>query len=648
MTFPVSPTNGQVTQVNGITYIFNSTDNAWTRSAQPVGNLIVTGNTFTGKLYTSDGLYWAGNGNVIVTGGAGGGVFTASNTAPASPAASDFWYYIAGDILFQYINDGDTQQWVDIISPVAPSSTVVSSLVLANVSISSVYNINSTKTALGIPPTVSSTAPANPIRGDLWYDTDDDITYQYVFDGVGNAWVDISSAEFGFTNNSSALMDTVITGNLVPSANIIYSLGTSTNRFKDLWLAGNTLFIGGANISTDGSNVTISNPSGGSFTVAGSTSGNANVSFGNVFGNYYFANGAAFSSSSFGNTDVAAYLRSSTGLGSNTDAIVLPVGTTEQRPTATNGMMRYNSSINGGSIEAYLGGNWVTIASANYQVGFLIIAGGGGGGGRIGAGGGAGGVLVGNIAQSVIPGSSYTVVIGAGGTAGAAQQNGPGGDGGNSSVFSFVAVGGGGGAGTDSLPGRSGGSGGGGSRVSLAALGGATTQLTPPSGLVTAYGNAGGAGSGAPDRSGGGGGAGAAGATGTASGNGGNGIVNPIPGSTVGQLISTNYWIAGGGGGSAFSNPATGSGGNGGGGAGNTSAPGTAGTAATGGGGGGGGYPGEPGLAGGAGGSGAVVIYYVSTTQRGAGGTVTSTTVGSTTYYLHTFTSTGTFTFTAQ
>ena len=164
MTFPVSPTNGQVTQVNGITYIFNSTDNAWTRSAQPVGNLIVTGNTFTGKLYTSDGLYWAGNGNVIVTGGAGGGVFTASNTAPASPAASDFWYYIAGDILFQYINDGDTQQWVDIISPVAPSSTVVSSLILANVSISSVYNITSTLTALGLGPTANLTI-GNVITG---------------------------------------------------------------------------------------------------------------------------------------------------------------------------------------------------------------------------------------------------------------------------------------------------------------------------------------------------------------------------------------------------------------------------------------------------------------------------------------------------
>jgi len=560
MGWPSSPINGQTAVVNGITYTYDSSRTAWIRSSSTTFNL-----------------------------------FTASNIAPTTPSLGDQWYYIATDILYEYISDGTSSYWVDTDS------------------LGQVGNVTNI---------ADSTLQGNLVVG---------VDTRYSI-GASNGYLRNLFA------NSVTANSITVNGDILPSANVVYNLGSSSQRFKDLWLSGNTIYLGGANISAIGSNVTITNPQGAS----------ANVTFGNVFGNYYFANGAAFSSSSFGNADVAAYLRSGTGLGSNTDAIVLPIGTTEQRPTATNGMMRYNSSINGGSIEAYLGGNWVTIASANYQVGFLIVAGGGGGGGRIGAGGGAGGVLVGNIAQSVIPGSSYTVVIGAGGTAGAAQVNGPGGDGGNSSVFSFVAVGGGGGAGTDSLPGRSGGSGGGGSRVSLAALGGASTQSTPPSGLVTAYGNAGGAGSGAPDRSGGGGGAGAAGATGTASGNGGNGIVNPIPGSTVGQLISTNYWIAGGGGGSAFSNPATGSGGNGGGGAGNTSAPGTAGTAATGGGGGGGGYTGEPGMPGGAGGSGAVVIYYVSTTQRGSGGTVTSTTVGPTTYYLHTFTSTGTFTFTAQ
>ena len=64
---------------------------------------------------------------------------------------------------------------------------------------------------------------------------------------------------------------------------------------------------------------------------------------------------------------------------------------------------------------------------------------------------------------------------------------------------------------------------------------------------------------------------------------------------------------------------------------------GTAGTANTGGGGGGAFNPGSP--AGGAGGSGIVIISYLGS-QRGTGGTVTS----SGGYTIHTFTSSGTYT----
>jgi len=42
-----------------------------------------------------------------------------------------------------------------------------------------------------------------------------------------------------------------ITGNLVPTANIAYDLGTTTQRFKTLFLSGNTIDLGGALITTD-------------------------------------------------------------------------------------------------------------------------------------------------------------------------------------------------------------------------------------------------------------------------------------------------------------------------------------------------------------------------------------------------------------
>ena len=103
-------------------------------------------------------------------------------------------------------------------------------------------------------------------------------------------------------------------------------------------------------------------------------------------------------------------------------------------------------------------------------------------------------------------------------------------------------------------------------------------------------------------------------------GNGGTGIVNPIAGSTTGQLSGGSYYLAGGGGGGAYEAPAApaapptaGSGGLGGGGAGSFGlANGTAGTNGTGGGGGGTGKTGTPGTSG-KGGDGCVIIAYDST-----------------------------------
>lgn len=47
----------------------------------------------------------------------GGGTFTYAATPPVSPAAGDTWYDSDLGILFTYINDGDSSQWVDTVPP---------------------------------------------------------------------------------------------------------------------------------------------------------------------------------------------------------------------------------------------------------------------------------------------------------------------------------------------------------------------------------------------------------------------------------------------------------------------------------------------------------------------------------------------------
>lgn len=52
--------------------------------------------------------------------------------------------------------------------------------------------------------------------------------------------------------NDSAVDLTSISSNLLPSANTTYDLGSSTKRWRDLYLSGNTIDLAGATISSDG------------------------------------------------------------------------------------------------------------------------------------------------------------------------------------------------------------------------------------------------------------------------------------------------------------------------------------------------------------------------------------------------------------
>ncbi len=171
------------------------------------------GNVYADKIYTSNGLYWAGNGNVIVTGGGGGGAFTSSNTAPVVANDGDFWYKILTDTLYQYIDDGTSTYWVDVQSPILFANT----------------------------PNTAGT-----------------------FDFLG---------------------ETTITGNLIPSANVTYSLGSQSYQWRDLWVSNNTVYIGNTPIRVDGNrllvnNVVIANAGDGSNLVVASTENSSSVTSG--------------------------------------------------------------------------------------------------------------------------------------------------------------------------------------------------------------------------------------------------------------------------------------------------------------------------------------------------------------------------------
>ena len=273
-----------------------------------------------------------------------------------------------------------------------------------------------------------------------------------------------------------------------------------------------------------------------------------------------------------------------------TDAAIIPVGTTAQRPaTPLSGMFRMNSDTKLPEwYDSYLS-RWRSFGSDAIAVEYLVVAGGGGGGIDIGGGGGAGGYQTGTTAASI--GTSYTVTVGAGG---AANTNGS-----NSTFYSFVSLGGGKGGTYATNTAGTGGSGGGGGGQSQPAAAGTPGQ--GKDGGAGTYGGGAAAG-------GGGGGAGTNGSAATytsagVGGNGGNGLQSSITGSSA-------YYAGGGGGGQRnFASSAPGGLGGGGNGANINNQDGGNAVANTGGGGGGVGS----GTTAGTGGSGIIVIKIPST-----------------------------------
>ncbi len=282
-------------------------------------------------------------------------------------------------------------------------------------------------------------------------------------------------------------------------------------------------------------------------------------------------------------------------------------GTTDAQTGAAGGsgivIVRYIATPASSSyrLHSFTGNDNFVPPTGSSTVDAVLVGGGGAGGGdQFGGGGGGAGQVSLNTSLSLTAGTTYPVVIGAGGTATTAT----GGSGGTTTFNSLSAIGGGGGARGDApaTNGVSGASGGGGGGGSANTTGGTGTAGNNGSGGINGVNN--------DDLGGGGGGAASAATAGIigASGRGGNGGDGLDLRGYFGTGVGESGAFGGGGGGGKRTGGTGGFGGVGGGGDGSTFL-GSAALANTGGGGGGTGGGVNDSL-GGAGGSGAVVLRY--------------------------------------
>ncbi len=89
--------------------------------------------------------------------------------------------------------------------------------------------------------------------------------------------------------DGDTLVGTLFTRALVPTANVTYDIGTSTMRYKDLYLSGNTINLGDIQLTANSTSFRVSNTTGGTFpsslantTITGTLTANATTITGNV------------------------------------------------------------------------------------------------------------------------------------------------------------------------------------------------------------------------------------------------------------------------------------------------------------------------------------------------------------------------------
>jgi hypothetical protein len=129
--------------ISGATSIANGTSNV--RIPVANGNVVVSVNGVANiATFTSNAVF---RGSYGLT-----GAISQANTAPSSPQNGDQWYNTFNGILFEYLDDGTSSQWVDISGLPLPNLAAVNASAVLN-------NVQSTGTYF--PAFISSTANGN-------------------------------------------------------------------------------------------------------------------------------------------------------------------------------------------------------------------------------------------------------------------------------------------------------------------------------------------------------------------------------------------------------------------------------------------------------------------------------------------------------
>ena len=105
----------------------------------------------------------------------------------------------------------------------------------------------SSSSDVGSSTVSSDTPPVGAGAGDKWFNTTNLTTYIYYDDGTSLQWVPSSApipGPTGATGPAPSIDFSAINQAMIPDTDVTHDLGSSTHKWKDLYLSGSTLYLG--------------------------------------------------------------------------------------------------------------------------------------------------------------------------------------------------------------------------------------------------------------------------------------------------------------------------------------------------------------------------------------------------------------------
>ena len=201
-------------------------------------------------------LVWDNTNSKWVPGASAGSSIDVSDIAPSSPSDGDLWFDSSELKTYIYYNDGTSSQWVEAAGNVAS-------------------NVH-----------LSDAAPSSPSEGDLWFNSSNLRLYVYYNDGNSSQWIEasgsVNSTDFDTdfaTKSTTDLSEGTnlyytdtrvqtklgdVSGHIIPDTDVAYDLGSSTHKFRDLYLSGNSIILGGITLTESSGSLLVTPTAGGS------------------------------------------------------------------------------------------------------------------------------------------------------------------------------------------------------------------------------------------------------------------------------------------------------------------------------------------------------------------------------------------------